>query len=60
MATEFEVIIAQDGVDADYARQVADALFAEVDRMEEELSRFRAGSDEAPQSIRKLTLFPVT
>jgi thiamine biosynthesis lipoprotein len=45
MATEFEVIIAQDGVDAAYARQVADALFAEVDRMEDELSRFRAGSD---------------
>src|SRR3954468_23605889 len=45
MATEFEVIIAQDDVDAAYAGQVADALFAEVDRMEDELSRFKAGSD---------------
>ena len=45
MATEFEVIIAQDDVDAAYAGQVADALFTEVDRLEEELSRFRPGSD---------------
>lgn len=45
MATEFEVVIAQEDVDADYAGQVADAVFAEVDRMEEELSRFRPGSD---------------
>ncbi len=45
MATEFEVIIAQDDVDAAYAGQVANALFTEVDRIEEELSRFKAGSD---------------
>lgn len=45
MATEFEVIIAQEDVDAAYAGQVADALFAEVDRLEDELSRFKPGSD---------------
>lgn len=45
MATEFEVTIAQDDVDAAYAAQVADAIFAEVDRLELELSRFRPGSD---------------
>lgn len=45
MATEFEVIIAQDDVDAAYAGQAADAVFAEIDRLEEELSRFRPGSD---------------
>lgn len=45
MATEFEVVIAQDDVDEPYAGQVADALFAEVDRMEDELSRFKPGSD---------------
>jgi thiamine biosynthesis lipoprotein len=45
MATEFEVMIAQEDVSASYAGQVADALFAEVDRIEEELSRFRQGSD---------------
>lgn len=45
MATEFEVIIAQDDVDAAYAGQAAEAVFAEVDRLEEELSRFKPGSD---------------
>ena len=45
MATEFEVIIAQDDVDAAYAGQAADAVFAEIDRLEEELSRFKPGSD---------------
>ena len=45
MATEFEVIIAQDDVDATYAGQAADAVFAEIDRLEEELSRFKPGSD---------------
>jgi thiamine biosynthesis lipoprotein len=45
MATEFEVVIAQEDVDAEYAGQVAHAVFAEVDRMEDELSRFRPGSD---------------
>lgn len=45
MATEFEVTIAQEDVDAAYAAQVADAIFAEVDRLELELSRFRPGSD---------------
>lgn len=45
MATEFEVIIAQEDVDAVYAGQAADAVFAEIDRLEEELSRYKPGSD---------------
>ncbi|WP_009961461.1 FAD:protein FMN transferase [Verrucomicrobium spinosum] len=45
MATEFEIIIAQDDVDAAYAGNVADAVFAEIDRLEDELSRFRPMSD---------------
>lgn len=45
MATMFEIIIAQDDVDATYAGQAADAVFAEIDRLEEELSRYKPGSD---------------
>lgn len=45
MATEFEVVIAQDGVDPSSARHAAAAVFAEVDRLEEELSRFKPTSD---------------
>jgi thiamine biosynthesis lipoprotein len=45
MATSFEVIIAQDGIDGAYAAQAAAAVFQEVDRLEEELSRFRPTSD---------------
>ena len=45
MATEFELLIAQPEVDAAYARQVADAVFAEVDRLEDDLSRYKPGSD---------------
>jgi thiamine biosynthesis lipoprotein len=43
MATSFEVIIAHD--EADYAAQAADALFTEIARLEDELSRFRHTSD---------------
>ena len=45
MATSFEVIIAQEDIDADYASQAAEAVFKEIDRLEDELSRFRTGSD---------------
>lgn len=45
MATEFELIIAQDDIDAAYADSVAHAVFAEIDKLEDELSRFRPGSD---------------
>jgi thiamine biosynthesis lipoprotein len=45
MATEFEVVVPESDADAEYAAQVATALFTEVDRLEEELSRFRPGSD---------------
>lgn len=45
MATSFEVIIAQDDVDATYAAQAAEAVFTEIDRLEDELSRFRSTSD---------------
>lgn len=47
MATSFEVIIAQEDVDATYAAQAAEAVFMEVDRLEEELSRFRPTSEIA-------------
>lgn len=45
MATSFEIIIAQDDVDALYAAQASDAVFAEIDRLEDELSRFRPMSE---------------
>ncbi len=45
MATVFEVTIAQADIEEGYARSAADAVFAEIDRLEEELSRFRATSD---------------
>ena len=43
MATTFEVIIEHE--DAVYARQAADAAFAELDKIEAELSRFIENSD---------------
>ncbi len=43
MATTFQVII--DGQDHTYARQAADAAFAEADRMEQFFSRFIDSSD---------------
>ncbi len=45
MATIFEIIIAEDDMDATYAGQAADAVFTEIDRLEEELSRYKPGSD---------------
>lgn len=45
MATEWEVVIAQAGVTPQRARAAAAAVFAEVDRLEGELSRFRPTSD---------------
>lgn len=46
MATEFKLIIAvDDEVTEIYAAQAAQAAFAEIDRLEDELSRFRAMSD---------------
>lgn len=47
MATSFEVIIAQEDVDATYASQAAVAVFSEIDRLEDELSRFRPTSEIA-------------
>lgn len=47
MATSFEVIIAQEDVDATYASQAALAVFSEIDRLEDELSRFRPTSEIA-------------
>lgn len=43
MASVFEVIVI--GRDPEYARHAAEAAFAEVDRIERELSRFIPGSD---------------
>ncbi len=43
MATSFEVILCHD--DPDYAAQAADAVFAEIARLEDDLSRFRQTSD---------------
>lgn len=45
MATAFEVIIGQADIDPAYGAQAAAAVFAEVDRLEEQLSRFRPGND---------------
>jgi len=45
MACTFEVLAIEK--DAEYARQAADAAFAEVDRLEQELSRFVPTSDVA-------------
>jgi FAD:protein FMN transferase len=45
MATEFEVVIAQPDITAEAARSAADAIFAEIARLEEELSRFRPMSE---------------
>jgi len=45
MNTEFEVVITQLGVDHALARHAAGLVFAEVDRLEEELSRFKPTSD---------------
>jgi thiamine biosynthesis lipoprotein len=45
MATVFEVIIVQDDADPTYAASAAHAVFAEIDRLENELSRFRPMSD---------------
>ena len=45
MNTEFEVIIAQPGMAFPEARHAALAMFQEIDRLEEELSRFRPTSE---------------
>ena len=45
MATTFEVIIAQEDGDETYAAQAAEAVFAEIARLEDDLSRFRHTSD---------------
>lgn len=45
MATVFELIICQEDIDEPYAMQAAHAVFSEVDRLEEQLSRFLPGSD---------------
>ena len=43
MATIFEIVI--DEEEREYAEQAASAAFTEIDRLEEELSRFRPNSD---------------
>jgi thiamine biosynthesis lipoprotein len=45
MATAFTVIIAQENVDATYASQASNAVRLEVERLEEELSRFKPTSE---------------
>lgn len=45
MATTFDVFINHDDADALYAEQAAQAVFQEISRLEDELSRFRASSD---------------
>ncbi len=45
MATTFDVIINHADADAAYAAQAAQAVFQEIARLEDELSRFRASSD---------------
>jgi thiamine biosynthesis lipoprotein len=45
MATMFEIIIPEVDADETYASQASQAVFDEIDRLEDELSRFRATSD---------------
>jgi FAD:protein FMN transferase len=45
MATEFEIVFTDSGIDPTEAQGIAGLVFKEVDRMEEELSRFKPGSD---------------
>lgn len=45
MATTFDVVINEDDADETYAAQAAQAVFQEISRLEDELSRFRASSD---------------
>jgi thiamine biosynthesis lipoprotein len=45
MATTFDVFINRDDADETYAAQAAQAVFQEIARLEDELSRFRASSD---------------
>lgn len=45
MATEFEVVIADPEITPARARQAAAAVFGEVDRLEQELSRFKPSSE---------------
>lgn len=45
MATTFDVIINHEDADETYAAQAAQAVFQEIARLEDELSRFRASSD---------------
>ncbi len=47
MATCFEVIIPDSDADAAYASQASQAVFNEIDRLEDELSRYRPMSDVA-------------
>ena len=64
MATVFELYIVEE--DGDYARQGAQAAFAEVDRLELEMSRFLSNSDisrlnaaELGQSVALLSLIHI-
>ena len=52
MHTRFEIVIPETDADRDYASQAAMALFGEIERLEDELSRFRTSADIA--SIQKL------
>ncbi len=45
MATTFDVIINHEDADETYAAQASQAVFQEIARLEDELSRFRATSD---------------
>lgn len=47
MATVFEIIIPETDADETYASQVAQVLFEEINRLEDQLSRFRPLSDIA-------------
>ena len=45
MATTFEVLLPARDLEESYASQAAGAVYQEIERLEEELSRFRASSD---------------
>lgn len=45
MATEFQIVFADPDMEPDRARGVSQLVFAEISRLEEELSRFKSTSD---------------
>jgi FAD:protein FMN transferase len=45
MATEFELVLAQEGLTEQRGQNIANEIFADIDKLEDELSKFRSTSD---------------